>query len=43
MRHWTDIENRKSAFFKKADPEAARNGGLERKLASDFENRISKR
>jgi hypothetical protein len=29
--------------YKKADPEAAKNGGMERKFASDFEIRISKR
>lgn len=29
--------------YKKADPEAAKDGGMERKFASDFENRISKR
>jgi hypothetical protein len=28
--------------YKKADPEAAKDGGMERKFASDFENRISK-
>ena len=28
--------------FKKLDPEVAENGGMERKFASDFENRISK-
>ena len=27
--------------FRKADPDAARDGGLERKFATDFENRIS--
>ena len=27
--------------FKKADPEAAKNGGMESKFASDFENRMS--
>jgi hypothetical protein len=29
--------------YKKADPEAAKDGGLERKFAEDFEQRISKR
>ncbi len=29
--------------YKKADPEAAKDDGMERKFASDFENRISKR
>lgn len=29
--------------YKKADPEAAKNGGMERKFASDFEIRISQR
>jgi hypothetical protein len=29
--------------YKKADPEAAQNGGMERKFAADFEKRITKR
>lgn len=29
--------------YKKADPEAAKDGGMERKFAADFENRISRR
>lgn len=29
--------------YRKADPQAAQNGGMERKFASDFENRISQR
>lgn len=29
--------------YKKADPKTAMNGGMERKLASDFENRITKK
>lgn len=29
--------------YKKADPEAARDGGMERKFASDFENRMNNR
>lgn len=29
--------------YKKADPEAAKDGGMERKFASDFENRMNKR
>lgn len=29
--------------YRKADPQAAMNGGMERKFASDFENRISQR
>ena len=29
--------------YRKADPEAAKDGGMERKFASDFENRIGKR
>ncbi|MBR4925368.1 MAG: hypothetical protein IKZ61_06395 [Prevotella sp.] len=43
-----DLPQKKSVWarfdsYKKADPEAAKNGGMERKFASDFENRISKR
>jgi len=29
--------------YKKADPKTAMDGGMERKLASDFENRITRR
>lgn len=29
--------------YRKADPEAAQNGGMENKFAEDFEQRISKR
>lgn len=41
-----DLPQKKSVWarfdsYKKADPEAAKNGGMERKFASDFENRIS--
>lgn len=43
-----DLPQKKSVWarfdsYKKADPEAAKNGGMERKFASDFENRISQR
>lgn len=43
-----DLPQKKSVWarfdsYKKADPEAAKDGGMERKFASDFENRISKR
>lgn len=43
-----DLPQKKSVWarfdsYKKADPEAAKNGGMERKFASDFENRMSKR
>ncbi len=43
-----DLPQKKSVWarfdsYKKADPEAAKNGGMERKFASDFESRISKR
>ena len=34
---WARFDN-----FKKLDPQVAENGGMERKFASDFENRISK-
>ena len=43
-----DLPQKKSVWarfdsYKKADPEAAKDGGMERQLASDFENRMSKR
>ncbi len=43
-----DLPQKKSVWarfdsYKKADPEAAKNGGMERKFASDFEIRISQR
>lgn len=43
-----DLPQKKSVWarfdsYKKADPEAAQNGGMENKLAADFEQRISKR
>lgn len=43
-----DLPQKKSVWarfdsYKKADPEAAKDGGLERKFAADFEQRISKR
>ena len=41
-----DLPQKKSVWarfdsYKKADPEAALDGGLERKFASDFENRMN--
>ncbi len=43
-----DLPQKKSVWarfdsFKKADPEAAQNGGMEQKFASDFETRMTKR
>ena len=43
-----DLPQKKSVWarfnsYKKADPEAAQNGGMERKFAADFEKRITKR
>ena len=43
-----DLPQKKSVWarfdsYKKADPEAAKDGGMERKFASDFENRMNKR
>ncbi len=43
-----DLPQKKSVWarfdsYRKADPEAAKNGGMELKFAADFENRISKR
>ena len=43
-----DIPKKKSVWarfdsYRKADPEAAQNGGMENKFAKDFEQRISKR
>lgn len=43
-----DLPQKKSVWarfdnYKKADPEAAENGGMERKFASDFESRMSNR
>ena len=43
-----DLPQKKSVWarfnsYKKADPEAALNGGMERKFAADFEQRITKR
>ena len=43
-----DIPKKKSVWarfdsYRKADPEAAQNGGMENKFAEDFEQRISKR
>jgi hypothetical protein len=43
-----DLPQKKSVWarfnnYKKADPEAAKDGGMERKFAADFEQRISRR
>lgn len=43
-----DLPQKKSVWarfdsYRKADPEVAKDGGMEHKFASDFENRISKR